>query len=144
MKRYYGATPYHGWLGDEDEGQMGAWYVMAVMGLFQTDGGVTEKPIYEIGSPVFSTITIALDSKYYPGKTFVIEARNTSDNNRYIQSATLDGKPLNKPWFYHSALVDGGKLVLVMGPKPNKSWGSGINDAPPSMSPSTATKTERH
>jgi predicted alpha-1,2-mannosidase len=143
MKRYYGATPYHGWLGDEDEGQMGAWYVMAAIGLFQTDGGVAEKPFYEIGSPLFRRITITLDGRYYPGKTFVIEAHNTSDTNRYIQSATLDGKPLNKPWFYHSALVDGGKLVLTMGPKPNKSWGSGADAAPPSMSPSAATKTQR-
>ncbi len=135
MNRYYGSTPYHGWLGDEDEGQMGAWYVMAAMGLFETDGGVSEKTFYEIGSPIFSKITIALDPKYYRGKTFVIEAKNTSDANRYIQSATLDGRPLNKPWFYHSDLVDGGKLILVMGSHPNTKWGSSVGDAPPSMSP---------
>jgi putative alpha-1,2-mannosidase len=51
-----------------------------------------------------------------------------------LQSATLDGKPLTKPWFYHSELVDGGKMVLVMGPKPNEQWGSKPQDAPPSMS----------
>ena len=51
----------------------------------------------------------------------------------YIQSATLDGKSLNKPWFYHSQLVDGGKLVLQMGSKPNKAWGSAPEAAPPSM-----------
>ncbi|GAA4302893.1 GH92 family glycosyl hydrolase [Compostibacter hankyongensis] len=134
MNKYYGSTPYHGWLGDEDEGQMGAWFVMSAMGLFETDGGASAKPFYEIGSPIFDKITIHLDNKYYSGKTFVIEARNTSDTNRYIQSAILDGKPLNKPWFYHSDLVDGGKLVLEMGPEPNKKWGSGPQDAPPSMS----------
>ena len=134
MERYYGSTPYHGWLGDEDEGQMGAWYVMAAIGLFQTDGGVSPKPFYEIGSPVFPKVTITLDPKYYPGKSFTILARNTSATNKYIQSATLDGKPLLKPWFYHSQLVDGGELVLEMGPKPNLSWGSKAADAPPSMS----------
>lgn len=134
MSRYYGTTPLHGWLGDEDEGQMGAWYVMAAMGLFETDGGTSVKPVYEIGSPLFKKITIRLDEKYYSGKTFTIEARNTSDSNRYIQSATLDGRPLNKPWFYHSELVDGGSLVLQMGPRPNEQWGSSPQDAPPSLS----------
>jgi predicted alpha-1,2-mannosidase len=134
MNRYYGSTPLHGWLGDEDEGQMGAWFVMAAMGLFETDGGASVKPFYEIGSPLFEKITISLDPAYYPGKTFVIEARNVSDKNRYIQSAMLDGKPLTKPWFYHSELVDGGSLVLQMGPEPNTAWGSQPGDAPPSMS----------
>lgn len=134
MNRYYGSTPYHGWLGDEDEGQMGAWYVMAAMGLFETDGGVAAKPFYEIGSPIFNKITIALDDKYYSGKTFVIEANNTSDTNRYIQSAKLDGKDLTKPWFYHADLVDGGTLTLEMGATPNMKWGVKPTDAPPSMS----------
>ncbi|TCC93614.1 glycoside hydrolase family 92 protein [Pedobacter frigiditerrae] len=135
MNRYYGSTPYHGWLGDEDEGQMGAWYVMAAMGLFETDGGVSAKPFYEIGSPIFDKITIALDNKYYSGKTFVIEAKHTSATNRYIQSAKLDGKDLTKPWFYHADLVDGGTLTLEMGATPNMKWGVKPTDAPPSMSP---------
>ena len=139
MNRYYGSTPMHGWLGDEDEGQMGAWYVMAAIGLFQTDGGVASKPFYELGSPIFKKITITLNNKYYSGKEFIIEARNSSDANRYIQSAKLDGKVLNKPWFYHSELVDGGRLVLEMGPKPNEEWGSKPEDAPPSMSPKSRT-----
>lgn len=134
MNKYYGSTPIHGWLGDEDEGQMGAWFVMSAMGLFETDGGASTKPFYEIGSPLFSKITITLDNNYYKGKTFTIEARNTSDSNRYVQSATLNGKPLTKPWFYHEDAVNGGKLVLIMGPKPNISWGSKPGDAPPSMS----------
>ncbi len=134
MLRYYGATPLHGWLGDEDEGQMGAWYVMSAMGLFQTDGGASVKPFYEIGSPIFKKVTINLDPDYYPGKTFVIEAKNVSDKNKYIQSAVLNGKKLLKPWFFHDELVKGGKLVLKMGDKPNKNWGSRPEDAPPSMS----------
>ncbi|KAA2242650.1 glycoside hydrolase family 92 protein [Chitinophaga agrisoli] len=134
MNKFYGADPYNGWPGDEDEGQMGAWFVMSAMGLFETDGGTAAKPIYEIGSPLFDRVTIELDPRYYPGKTFVIEARQVSDGNRYIQSATLNGKKLDKPWFYHAELVRGGKLVLQMGPAPNKDWGSKAGDAPPSMS----------
>jgi predicted alpha-1,2-mannosidase len=134
MNRYYGSTPYKGWLGDEDEGQMGSWFVMASMGLFETDGGASTKPFYEIGSPLFAKTVITLDNKYYKGKTFTIEAKNTSDVNRYIQSATFNGKPLTRPWIYHQDVVNGGNLVLVMGPKPNINWGSKPGDAPPSMS----------
>ncbi|WP_114791407.1 GH92 family glycosyl hydrolase [Niabella yanshanensis] len=135
MDRYYGVTPYHGWLGDEDEGQMGAWFVMAAMGLFQTNGGTGVKPYYEIGSPLFEKITIELDPAYYKGKTFTIVAKGSSKQNRYIQSAQLDDKLLARPWFYHEDLVDGGSLVLQMGPRPNIKWGSKPGDAPPSMSP---------
>lgn len=124
------------WPGDEDQGQMGAWFVMSSMGLFEMDGGTSVKPIYEIGSPIFEKITIHLDSNYYSGKDFVIEAKNVSYDNKYIQSAKLDGEKLNKPWFYHSQLVDGGKLVFKMGAKPNKKWGSNPEDAPPSLSSS--------
>jgi len=122
------------WPGDEDQGQMGAWYVMSAMGLFEMDGGASVNPIYEIGSPIFEKITIHLDTNYYSGKEFVIEAKNASHNNKYIQSAELDGERLAKPWFYHSQLVDGGSLVLKMGAEPNKKWGSNPEDAPPSMS----------
>lgn len=131
--RYYGSDPYNAWLGDEDEGQMGAWYVMSAMGLFETDGGASVNPYYEIGSPVFENVTIHLDPNFYPGKTFTIEAKNASDKNRYIQSANLNGRPLNKPWFYHAELIKGGKLTLIMGDKPNENWGSKPGDAPPSM-----------
>ena len=133
QNRYYGSDPYNAWLGDEDEGQMGAWFVMSAMGLFETDGGASVKPFYEIGSPLFENVTIHLDTAYYPGKTFTIEAKNVSDKNRYIQSANLNGNPLNKPWFYHEELIKGGKLTLFMGDKPNENWGSAPNDAPPSM-----------
>jgi predicted alpha-1,2-mannosidase len=123
MNVYYGATPEDGYQGDEDEGQMSAWFVMSALGLFQMDGGVSSNPIYEIGSPLFRKAVIHLDNKYYTGGKFTIEAPNNSKENRYIQSAVLNGKKLNKPWFYHSELVAGGSLVLQMGPKPNKKWG---------------------
>jgi putative alpha-1,2-mannosidase len=69
------------------------------------------------------------------GKTLEIVARNNSARNLYIQSATLNGKPWNKPWFSHADIANGARLVLTMGPEPNKAWGSAPADAPPSMSP---------
>lgn len=134
MDQYYGDDPVDGWLGDEDQGQMGAWFAMSAMGLFEMAGGGRTKPIYEIGSPLFDKITIHLSPEYYSGKTFTIIAKNNSEKNIYIQSATLNGEPLDQPWLYHAQLVKGGKLVLQMGPEPNKDWGSDPEDAPPSMS----------
>ncbi len=134
MDHYYGTTPEDGWLGDEDQGQMGAWFVMSAMGLFQMDGGASLEPIYEIGSPLFEKVTIELNPAYYPGGRFVIEAKNTSRLNRYIQSATLNGKALKQPWFFHRDLVVGGQLILEMGANPNYEWGSDPLSVPPSLS----------
>ena len=131
MDTYYGDTPYHGWEGDEDEGQMGAWFVMSALGLFEMNGGVTPRPIVEIGSPLFQRATIRLDRHYYPGKEFTITAKNHGDANIYIQSAKLNGRPLQHPWFYFDEITRGGRLEIVMGPKPNVSWGSRPEDAPP-------------
>ena len=130
MEHSFGDGP-QGYVGDEDQGQSGAWYTMSAMGLFEMDGGCALKPIYEIGSPVFDRVVIHLDTKYYPGRRFVIEARHNSPQNVYIQSATLNGKALNQPWIYHSDVVKGGELVLEMGPQPNKNWGSAPQAAPP-------------
>jgi len=71
------------------------------------------------------------------GKEFAIVAHNVSAQNKYIQSATLNGAQLNRPWFKHSEIAGGGTLVLEMGDKPNLKWGSGTEDAPPSMSGNT-------
>jgi putative alpha-1,2-mannosidase len=78
---------------------------------------------------LFEKTTINLGNN----KTFIIEAKSVSAQNKYIQSATLNGKPLNKPWFDHAELVKGGTLVLNMGPRPNKQWGSTPQAVPPSM-----------
>ncbi|TRX59596.1 glycoside hydrolase family 92 protein [Fulvivirga sp. M361] len=134
MNKYYGSTPKDGWLGDEDQGQMGAWFVMSATGLFEMDGGASVNPIYEIGTPKFDKVTIHLDPAFYKGGTFTIEAKNVSNKNIYIQSAKLNGNVLNKPWFYHEELVNGGSLILKMGPKPNKKWGISPKAAPPSLS----------
>ena len=95
---------------------------MSAMGLFEMEGGTSSNPVYEIAGPLFEKITIQLDDKYYSGKEFTILANNFSTSNRYIQSAILNGKPLNKFWFNHSELVKGGELVLEMGSVPNKEW----------------------
>jgi putative alpha-1,2-mannosidase len=104
---------------------------MSAIGLFQVDGGCRTRPIYEIGSPLFDRAVIRLDPRYYPGKSFVIETRNNAPANCYIQSATLNGEPWNKPWLYAEQVQHGGCLVLTMGPEPNKNWGAGMENAPP-------------
>jgi putative alpha-1,2-mannosidase len=131
MENYYGDDPIDGWPGDEDQGQGGAWFVMSAMGLFQMDGGCRVEPIYELGSPLLDRIVIHLNPKYYAGKSFVIEARDNSPDNIYIQSATLNGQPLDRPWFPAKQLLGGGTLSLQMGPEPNKEWGAGMDKAPP-------------
>lgn len=123
LNRFYGYGISNAYLGDEDQGQMSAWFMMSSMGLFQTDGGTRTEPIYEIGSPLFEKIEIDLGNRYNRGKTFVIEAKNTSFNNKYVQSATLNGEELSTFWFPASELLKGGKLELQMGPEPNKNWG---------------------
>ena len=86
--------------------------------------------MYEVGSPIFAKTVIRLA----PGKLFTILANHVSTRNKYIQSAELNGKPLDRAWFPHSAIANGGTLVLEMGDKPNTKWGSRQEDAPPSMS----------
>jgi putative alpha-1,2-mannosidase len=122
-----------GYSGDEDQGLMGSLAVLMKTGLFSVNGGTSAKPFYEIGSPIFNKITLHLNSKYYPGGKFVIEAKNNGPQNYYIQSASLNGKPLNQSWLLHETLVKGGKMTLQLGPKPNKSWASKPEQTPPSM-----------
>ncbi|MCP4311563.1 MAG: hypothetical protein GY790_09905 [Bacteroidetes bacterium] len=123
LNRYYGHCVSNAYLGDEDQGQMSAWYVMSAIGLFQTDGGCRVNPVYEIASPLFEKVSIDLGRQYGRGKTFTIEARNVSRKNKYIQGAVLNGKPLNTFFFSASELLKGGSLVLEMGAEPNKNWG---------------------
>jgi putative alpha-1,2-mannosidase len=76
--------------------------------------------VYDIGSPIFNEVKLNLAG----GKVFTITAKNVSAANKYIQSAMLNGKPLNKPWFEHKDMVNGGTMVLEMGPRPNTAWGN--------------------
>jgi len=123
LDRYYGFGIANAYLGDEDQGQMSAWFIMASIGLFQTDGGCRTNPIYEIGSPLFEKIEIDLGRRFGRGEKFIIETKNTSRLNKYIQSAKLNGEILKDFKFTADKLLKGGKLELEMGPKPNKSWG---------------------
>jgi predicted alpha-1,2-mannosidase len=133
-KVYSGVSPDYGYSGDEDQGLMGALSVLMKIGIFSMRGGTAIEPVYEISSPIFDEIVIHLDENYYPGKSFVIQTENNSKEHRYIQSATLNGDDLLKPYFFHNELIKGGVLNLKMGVEPNKKWGNSLEDAPPSMS----------
>ena len=123
LDKYYGVGKANAYLGDEDQGQMSAWFVMASIGLFQTNGGASADPVYEIASPLYEKIVIDLGKKYGRGKTFTIQANNASRENKYVQSAVLNGKELNSFKFPVEELLQGGRLILEMGEKANKNWG---------------------
>jgi predicted alpha-1,2-mannosidase len=111
--------------GDEDGGGMSAFVVFSMMGFYPVTPGI---PVYSIGSPVFDQVSIRLPN----GKTFTVKASGNSTTNKYIQAATLNGAPFDKPWFTHADLMGGGTLELTMGSLPNRQWGSREADAPPS------------
>ncbi|WP_081147609.1 GH92 family glycosyl hydrolase [Niastella vici] len=131
---FYGADPLHGYgFGqDEDQGQLGAWYVMAAMGLFDVQGHAATDPTFQFGSPLFDRVTIKLHPKYYTGKTLVIEARNNTKQHVYIQSVSFNEKKGNNCWINRKELTGGGVLRFEMGPQPDTSFG--ITVPPPSMS----------
>jgi predicted alpha-1,2-mannosidase len=109
-----------GLVGNEDVGQMSAWYVLAASGIHPVCPGDTR---YEITSPVFDRIDMRLDPEYASGKTFTIIARNNSAENKYIRSAQLNGKPYVHCWIEHETIAAGGTLELEMGSVPNEQWG---------------------
>jgi predicted alpha-1,2-mannosidase len=115
--------------GNEDMGSLSSWYVLSAMGLYSVCPG---QNIYVIGSPLFAKATIHLKTPYEKGQ-FTIKANNVSTKNKYIQSATLNGKSFDRSWIRHSEIVSGGTLVFEMGLQPNKEWATGPESAPPSM-----------
>jgi predicted alpha-1,2-mannosidase len=128
LKLMYGSDRYGlGFPGMDDQGSTSSWYVMSAMGFYPVD---PSSPDYIMGSPIFSRVVVRMGD----GKDFEIVAHNNSERNIYIQSATLNDKPWNKPWFSHADIANGAKLVLEMGPLPNKNWGTAPDAAPPSMS----------
>ena len=120
QEKYYGTGPRDAYPGDEDQGQMSAWYVMSTLGIFQMDGGAATNPQYELGSPRFEKVTIHLSDKYYGGKTFFIKAKNASRENKYIHAAKLNGKQLDSWKVPQKELIKGGELLLEMKDVPNK------------------------
>lgn len=102
--------------GDEDGGGMTSFVVFSMAGFYPVTPGTTT---YTIGSPIFEELVITLEN----GKKFKVVAPGASAENKYIQAAELNGKKLDRAWFDHKDIVDGGVLKFVMGPKPNKNWG---------------------
>nr|WP_068887515.1 GH92 family glycosyl hydrolase [Pedobacter panaciterrae] len=119
LNTFYDDSPYVGWNGDEDEGQMGAWFVTSSIGLFEMNGGTSPDLRIDLTSPIFNEIKIKLNPNYYKGKEFVIKAHNNSPENIYIQSAKLNGKLLNSSFISFKDIVNGGLLELYMGSEPN-------------------------
>ena len=115
----------NGLSGNEDCGQMSAWYILSAMGFYQVCPGT---PDYAIGTPIFDKVTINLEN----GKKFTVKAINPSSENKYIQSVTLNGAPYSKSYFTHQDILDGAELVFTMGASPNKGWGSDLKDRPAS------------
>lgn len=116
-----------GLCGNEDMGSLSSWFVFSSMGFYPVTPGSTS---YTIGTPLFGKVEINL----VKGKTFTIQALNNSRNNKYIQSATLNSKALNRTWITQDEITDGGSLIFQMGSEPNRTWGARPGDAPPSMS----------
>ncbi|HOO98947.1 MAG TPA: GH92 family glycosyl hydrolase [Bacteroidales bacterium] len=115
-----------GLCGNEDMGSLSSWYVLSAMGLYQVTPGCN---YYVIGSPLFGKATIDTGN----GRSFSVEAINNSAKNIYIQSASLNGRPLNRSWISHAEITGGGGLVFVMGPEPARDRGLRKEDLPPSL-----------
>lgn len=128
--KMYGVGP-DGLCGNDDMGQMSAWYIFSAMGFYPVSPG---QNVFVIGTPLFEETTLKFDD-YFKGKEFTVKAEEVSSENIYIQSATLNGKPYDKSWISHDDIINGGILTFKMGPEPNKNWGSSPDLMPPSMTP---------
>ena len=123
--------------GNDDAGQMSAWYVFSAMGFYPVCPGT---PYYIIGSPSFPRMSIRLEN----GKTFTILAHNANEKNVYIQSARLNGKEYDKNYFTHQDIVQGGTLEFQMGPNPNTNWGASALSLPPDNNEINVQKIKKH
>ena len=115
-----------GWLGDEDTGQMSSWYIFSALGFYPVNPG---QPVYALGSPLFDRATLHLEND----KSFMVEAVRTAPADIYVQSATLNGKPLERAWITHEQIVSGGVLRFRLGPRPNEKWGTSGLPSPDSV-----------
>ncbi|MFN5784973.1 MAG: GH92 family glycosyl hydrolase [Flavobacteriia bacterium] len=111
QKEMYSPTP-EGLSGNEDCGQMSAWYVLSAMGIYQIAPG---NPIYEIGRPLMNEVSIEIEN----GNKLVLKAINNSKENKYVQEVRLNGKTIYRNYLHHSELISGGEIVFIMGDKPN-------------------------
>lgn len=122
MKDFYHDQP-EGIIGNEDCGQMSAWYIFSALGFYPVFPASTN---YVIGSPLFNSASISVTG----GKKFTVEAVNNSEQNIYVQSAQLNGKPYTKTYISHSDIMKGGVLKLIMGSKPNYNYGKAADGRP--------------
>lgn len=123
--KFYGTEVIHGYgYGqDEDQGQLGAWFVMASMGIFDVQGGTPIRPTFQFATPLFDKITIKLNPDYAKGELLVINVEGRTDKNRYIQSFSHNDKLESNLWLYRDEMLSGGKIDIVLGESPNKSLG---------------------
>lgn len=122
LDEFYGLEGIHGYgYGqDEEQGQLGAWYVMSALGLFDVKGLTEIDPKFQIGAPLFDKVTVRLNKDYYPGEKFVIEAKKQAVGDCYLQDISLNNRPQDTVQLPFSEVVKGGKLVLGLGASPNE------------------------
>ena len=129
---FYGTEPLHGYgFGqDEDQGQLGAWYVMAALGLFDVQGHAGARPTFQFGSPQFEKVTLQLSNN--PSKELIIETANNSKENLFVNELQFNGEPISNCWIDREKLMEGGTLSFTMDSVANQEWGTGT--PPPSAS----------
>jgi len=125
METMYADQP-DGIAGNEDVGQMSAWYILSALGFYSVDAVSGN---YILGSPLFEHATLDLGN----GRKLDIDVRRSNPNHAYVQSFSLNGRPQNRAWFHHSEIAHGGTLSFQMGPKPNKDFAAAPEVAPPSL-----------
>jgi hypothetical protein len=129
-----GKSTGEGYVGDEDNGEQSAWYILSAMGFYPVSMG---RPEYAIGAPYFQNMSVKLEN----GKTITINAPNVSTTNRFVQSVKLNGTAITRSYLLHSELAEGATLDFEMGPNPSASWGTGVNDVPTSITQGASKPT---
>ncbi len=128
LDEFFDLDPLQGWIGEEDEGQMGSLFCLLSIGLFEMDGGCAIDPAYDLSSPLFKEVVIHLDPEFHEGDTFVIRTHHKSPADVYIQSVQLNGENLTAPKLRFADITQGGLLEVVLGSEPNKTlWPSGAH-----------------
>jgi predicted alpha-1,2-mannosidase len=122
LNEKYTATP-EGICGNDDAGQTSSWFVFSALGFYPVNPA---QAVYLIGSPLFDEVNIRIGENI-----FTVKAYHNSPENKYIQSAKLNGKKYAHSWIKHEDIVHGGILEFVMGNEPNRNWGSAQADCPP-------------
>ena len=131
-RKTFGAITPMGFCEDDDIGKAAATSLLLSLGLFDIRGGASRHPIYELTAPVFETVRIELNRKYYQGRSFTMDVRGNANKHPYIQNVSLNGARLDRLWIYHEEFAHGGSLVIDVGPEPKENLGSSVRSRPPS------------